>query len=86
MQSRKPLFDVIKAKLSIETGPRSRWWQCSSKDLLTWGGSLLAAIELAEIGVTLDQFRTRKTRRIKRLETEYEVEEIALLKLFERYS
>ncbi len=86
MQSRKPLFDVIKAKLSIEKGPRSRWRQCSSKDLLTWGGSLLAAIELAEIGVTLDQFRTRKTRRIKRLETEYEVEEIALLKLFERYS
>ena len=27
MQEKKPLFDVVKAKLSIEKGRRSRWWQ-----------------------------------------------------------
>ena len=100
----------------------------SSKDLRTWGGSLLAAIQLAEIGTsddeaqlkknivkavkkvaeelgntpaicrssyihpavlkfyeagkTLDQFRPKNQRRIKRLENDYEPEEVALLKLF----
>lgn len=100
----------------------------SSKDLRTWGGSLLAAIQLAEIGKsddeaqlkknivkavknvaehlgntpavcrgsyihpavlrlyedgkTLDEFRPKKERKIKRLQNDYEPEEIALLKLF----
>ncbi len=102
----------------------------SSKDFRTWGGTLLAAIELAEIGkpedenqlkknickavkkvaeqlgntptvcrasyvhptilkkyeagITLDEFRTRKARRITRIETDYEPEEKALLKLFDQ--
>lgn len=101
----------------------------SSKDFRTWGGTLLAAVELAEIGssdnekelkknivktvkkvadelgntptvcrssyihpavldaylsgVTLDEFRPRKVRRIKRIETDYAPEEKALLKLFQ---
>lgn len=101
----------------------------SSKDLRTWGGTLLAALELAEIGaakdeaeikknlvtairnvaeelgntpavcrssyvhpavidayckgITLDQFRPRKTRRIRRIQNDLEPEEAALLKLFE---
>lgn len=100
----------------------------SSKDFRTWGGTLLAAIELAKIGkaedenqlkknvvkivkkvaeqlgntptvcrgsyihptilkcyeagITLDEFRPRNSRRISRIETEYEPEEKALLKLF----
>lgn len=100
----------------------------SSKDFRTWGGSLLAAAELAEIGkaedekelkknivravkkvaedlgntptvcrasyihpavlkayekgVTIDEFRPRKKRKIKRIEADYEPEEKALLKLF----
>jgi DNA topoisomerase-1 len=100
----------------------------SAKDFRTWGGTLLAALELAEIGkandektfkknvlqavkkvaeqlgntptvcrasyihptilktyekgITLDEFRPRKNRAIKRVETEYEPEEKALLKLF----
>lgn len=104
----------------------------SSKDLRTWGGSLLAAIQLAELGrsdddsvnkknivkavkkvaeqlgntptvcrgsyihpavlksyeagVTLDEFNSAKKRRISRLEQEYEVEETALLKLFDAYA
>ncbi|MGH9940968.1 MAG: DNA topoisomerase IB [Pyrinomonadaceae bacterium] len=100
----------------------------SAKDFRTWGGTLLAAVELAELGVsederewkrnvvravkkvaehlgntptvcrasyvhpvvleryqqgvTLDEFRARRQRRIKRQQPEYEPEEIALLKLF----
>lgn len=100
----------------------------SSKDFRTWGGTLLAAVELAEIGksedenqlkknickavkkvaeklgntptvcrasyvhptvlkkyeagITLDEFRSRSTRRISRIEADYEPEERALLKLF----
>jgi DNA topoisomerase-1 len=99
----------------------------SSKDFRTWGGTLLAAVALAEIGkaederetkrnivkavksvaeqlgntptvcrssyihpavlsvyeagVTLDEFRPKKTRRIKRVEADYEPEEKALLRL-----
>jgi len=100
----------------------------SSKDFRTWGGTLLAAVELAEIGaaedekqakknvvravrsvaerlgntpavcrssyihpsvlkmyeagVTLDEFRSRKARKIHRIESDYEPEERALLRLF----
>lgn len=99
----------------------------SSKDLRTWGGTLLAAVNLAEIGkeedekqarknlvravkrvaehlgntptvcracyihpkvldgylegVTLEEFRQKAERSIKRTQPEYEVEEVALLKL-----
>jgi len=102
----------------------------SSKDFRTWGGTLLAAIALAEIGkaederqlksnivkavkkvaeelgntptvarssyihptilsdyekgVTLEEFRPKQTRRIKRVETDYEPEEKALLRLLNR--
>ncbi len=104
----------------------------SSKDLRTWGGTLLAATELAEIGaaedeagakknivkaircvakqlgntptvcrssyihpavltryaagVTLEQFRPRKARSIRRIAKEYEPEELALLKLLQARS
>src|SRR5689334_9486616 len=100
----------------------------SAKDFRTWGGSLLAAIRLAEIGqaenqrqlkrnvvqavkqvaehlgntptvcrncyihpsvieryaqgVTLEAYRPKRSRRIRRLQPEYEPEELALLKLF----
>jgi DNA topoisomerase I len=100
----------------------------SAKDFRTWGGTLLTAVELAEIGkaedekevkknickaikkvaeqlgntptvcrasyvhpkvlksyeegITLDEFRPRKKRRIKRIESDYELEEKALMKLF----
>jgi DNA topoisomerase I len=100
----------------------------SAKDFRTWGGSLLAAIRLAEIGqaendrqakrnitqavkqvaehlgntasvcrscyihpavlrryaegITLEAFRPRRNRQIRRLQPEYEPEELALLKLF----
>ena len=101
----------------------------SAKDFRTWGGTLLTAVELAEIGaateekqikknlcqaikkvaeqlgntptvcrgsyihpkviksyesgLTIDEFRQRRARnRIKRLETDYEPEEKALMKLF----
>src|SRR5215213_3606361 len=100
----------------------------SAKDFRTWGGSLLTAVELAEIGVaeeekeikqnickavkkvaeqlgntptvcrgsyihptiiksyesgvTIDEFRPRKTRRINRIEADYEPEEKALIKMF----
>lgn len=100
----------------------------SAKDFRTWGGTLLASIELAEIGksetvtelkknivravkkvaeqlgntpgvcrssyihpkvlkcyesgVTLDEFRPKKGRRINRIENDYELEEKALMKLF----
>lgn len=100
----------------------------SAKDFRTWGGTLMAAVELAEIGraedaqqlkknivsavkkvaeklgntptvcrgsyihptvikyyergITLDEFRAGRTRKIHRIEAEYEPEEVALLKLF----
>lgn len=100
----------------------------SAKDFRTWGGTLLASIELAEIGkaetatalkknivkavkkvaeqlgntpsvcrssyihptilksyesgITLDEFRPKKKRRINRIENEYELEEKALMNLF----
>ncbi len=100
----------------------------SAKDFRTWGGTLLAAIALAEMGkaddeqerkkiivkavkavaeqlgntpavcrgsyihpavlkkyengVTLDEFRPRKSRYIHRIEADYEPEEKALIKLF----
>ena len=99
----------------------------SAKDFRTWGGTLLAAVELAEMGycedererkrrvvkalkrvaerlgntptvcrscyvhptvlahyeagTTLEEFRPRRARRINRDAPEYEVEELALLKL-----
>jgi DNA topoisomerase-1 len=99
----------------------------SAKDFRTWGGTLLAAIELAEIGkaedekqarsnlvravervaerlgntptvcrgcyihpkvlesylqgITLEEFRRRVERSIKRIEPEYQPEEMALLKM-----
>ncbi len=102
----------------------------SAKDFRTWGGTLLAALELAEIGccneeklsnknilkavkkvaeqlgntptvcrrsyihpkviksyqtgITLDEFSPRKKRKIKRLQSENEAEEKALLKLFQK--
>ncbi len=101
----------------------------SAKDFRTWGGTLLAALELAEIGccddekmlnknilkavkrvaeqlgntptvcrssyvhpkiiksyqsgITLEEFVPRKKRKIKRIESEHEAEEKALLKLFQ---
>jgi len=117
----------LNAYLKSVTAP-----QFSSKDLRTWGATLLAANELAEIGkavdeiktkknivaaikrvaeylgntptvcrgsyihpavlkcyetgVTVDEFRPKKIRRIKRLESEYEPEEAALLRLFKEHS
>lgn len=102
----------------------------SSKDFRTWGGTLLTAVDLAEMGtadeenqakknivsavkkvaeqlgntptvcrgsyihplvlksyesgVTLEDFRPRKKRRIRRIENELEPEERALLKLLEK--
>lgn len=104
----------------------------SAKDFRTWGGTLLAAINLAEIGaaddeknlkknivqavkkvaeqlgntptvcrssyihpavlksyqagITLAEFEKKKKRRIKSAQTDYEPEEIALMKLFEAKS
>ncbi len=104
----------------------------SAKDFRTWGGTLLAATELAEIGkaddkkllkknivaavkkvaeqlgntptvcrgsyihptvlksyeagVTIEEFRPRKGRRIKRFNDEFEPEEAALIKLFQTTS
>lgn len=101
----------------------------SAKDFRTWGGTLLASVELAEIGkaesetelkknivkavkkvaeqlgntptvcrssyihptilksyesgVTLDEFRPKKLRRISRIENGYKPEEKALIKLFQ---
>ncbi len=100
----------------------------SAKDFRTWGGTLMAALALAEIGAsedekqaksnvaravkrvaehlgntptvcrtsyihptvldaylkgrTLEEFRPRKLRRVTRRQPEYDVEELALLKLF----
>ncbi len=102
----------------------------SAKDFRTWGGTLLAAVELTELGgcqdqnllkknivktvkkvaahlgntptvcrvsyihptvlksyekgITLEEFTSRKHRKIKRLSEEYEPEEKALLKLFQK--
>ena len=99
----------------------------SAKDFRTWGGTLLAALALAEIGkaddekeikrnivkavkcvaeqlgntptvcrasyvhpavlkayeagITIDEFRPRQTRRIRRMETDYEPEEKALMRM-----
>lgn len=104
----------------------------SAKDLRTWAGTLLAAVELAELGtgdddaqqkknivkavkkvaqqlgntptvcrssyihptilrsyekgMTIDDYRPKKARRINRLQSDYEPEEIALLKLFDSRS
>ena len=112
----------INAYIKTATAP-----EFSSKDFRTWGGTLLAAIALAEIGkpeeeretkknivkavksvaeqlgntpavcrgsyihptvlasyesgVTLDEFRPTKSRRIHRVEADYEPEEKALLKM-----
>lgn len=109
--------------LKMATAP-----EYSAKDFRTWGGTLLTAVELAEIGkpldekelkknivkavkkvaeqlgntptvcrgsyvhpkvlksyesgFTLDEFRPRKSRRIKRIQSEYEAEEQALMKMF----
>ena len=117
----------INAYLKQATAPKF-----SAKDLRTWGGTLLAAVALAEIGVaetesevkknlvkgikavaehlgntptvargsyihpaiisayekgtTLDEYRTRKERLVKRLEADYEPEEKALLKLLDDYA
>ena len=117
----------VNAYLKSVTDP-----QFSSKDFRTWGGTLLAAVELAEIGktddeamikknvvkavkrvaeelgntpavcrgsyihpvvldsyaagTTIDQFTPRKSRRIKRIESDLEPEEAALLKLFKNAS
>jgi DNA topoisomerase-1 len=112
----------INAYLKEATGP-----EFSAKDFRTWGGTLLAAVELAEIGkpedepackknvvravkrvaeqlgntptvcrgsyihptvlnayekgVTIDEFRPRSSRRIRRIQNEFEPEERALLRL-----
>lgn len=104
--------------------------QFSAKDLRTWGGSLLAAVKLAEIGsaesetavkknivraveytaehlgntptvcrssyihpvvldsyaagITIDEFRPRRSRSIKLIQSGLDPEEKALIKLFER--
>jgi DNA topoisomerase-1 len=109
--------------LKEATGP-----EFSAKDFRTWGGTLLAAVRLAELGpaqseaelkknvvkaiknvaetlgntpsvcrgsyihptilksyergTTLDQYRRKNERLVKRLETDYEPEENALLKMF----
>ena len=114
----------INAYIKEATAP-----EFSSKDFRTWGGTLLAAIELAEIGtaedersikknivkivknvaeelgntptvcrgsyihptvlksyesgVTIDEFRPKKRRRIRRVEGDYEPEERALLRLLD---
>ncbi|MDQ3321403.1 MAG: DNA topoisomerase IB [Acidobacteriota bacterium] len=103
--------------------------QFSAKDFRTWGGTLLTAVELAEIGkadnekelkknvcaavkkvaeqlgntptvcrgsyihpavlksyesgLTLEEFIPKRKRRIKRIDEDFEPEEIALLKLFQ---
>ena len=100
----------------------------SAKDFRTWGGTILAALALADLGkadeekslkknilnavkkvaeqlgntpavcrssyihptviksyesgITLDQFSEKKKRKIKRIQAEYEPEELALMKLF----
>ena len=116
--SPRDVNEYIKAATSAEF---------SAKDFRTWGGTLQAAVELAEIGkadgerqarknlvkaiervaehlgntptvcracyihpkvlenylagITLEEFRRRVERSIKRIQPEYEVEEVALLKM-----
>ena len=116
----------LNAYIKAATAP-----EFSSKDFRTWGGTLLAAIALAEIGktddereakrnivravknvaeqlgntpavcrgsyihpavltsyeagVTLEEFRPKKTRRIHRVEVDYEPEEKALLQLLKTH-
>src|SRR5262249_2393303 len=113
----------VNAYIKAACGP-----EFSAKDFRTWGGTLLAAIALAEIGtageepkirrnlvrvcervaerlgntptvcrssyihpivferyrqgITLEDFRRRAERSIRHTQPEYEVEELALLKLF----
>ena len=101
----------------------------SAKDFRTWGGTILAALELADLGkaeeektlqknilnavkkvaehlgntptvcrssyihptvlksyesgITLDEFNEKKSRKVKRIQAEYEPEELALMKLFD---
>lgn len=115
----------VNAYLKSITAP-----QFSSKDFRTWGGTLLAAVELAEIGAsdddamikknvvnavkrvaeelgntpavcrssyihpaildayiagtTLEKYTPKRSRRIKRIENEFEPEEAALLKLLKK--
>lgn len=115
----------VNAYLKSITAP-----EFSSKDFRTWGGTLLAAVELAEIGPgddealikknvvnavkrvaeelgntpavcrssyihpavidsytagkTLEQFTPKRSRRIKRIEKEFEPEEAALLQLLKQ--
>jgi len=45
-----------------------------------------AVLKSYEAGVTLDEFRPRKVRRIRRLEADLEPEEAALLRLFKEHS
>lgn len=117
----------INAYLKEATTP-----EFSSKDFRTWGGTLLAAVALAEIGpgeteadtkknlvraiksvaeqlgntptvcrgsyvhpailtayergTTLDEFRPKKKRLVKRIEADHEPEERALLKLLDAFS
>lgn len=117
----------INAYIKASTAP-----EFSAKDFRTWGGTLLAAIELAEVGtaeeerdvkknvvnivkkvaeelgntptvcrasyihpkilkayesgITLDEFRPKTTRRIRRVEADYEPEEKALLRLLNHTS
>ena len=114
----------VNAYLKMATAP-----EFSAKDFRTWGGSLLAAIELAELGkaenetqlkknivkavkkvseqlgntptvcrssyvhptilksfqsgITLNEFRSHKSRRINKIENELELEEKALMKLLQ---
>lgn len=114
----------INEYLKLITAP-----EFSAKDFRTWGGTLLAALELAEIGycddeklvkkniltairkvaeqlgntptvcrasyihptilksyesgLTLVEFKRKIKRQVKRIEAEYEPEEIALIKLFQ---
>jgi DNA topoisomerase-1 len=101
----------------------------SAKDFRTWGGTILAALELAELGkaeeektlkknilnavkkvaeqlgntptvcrssyihptvlksyesgITLAEFNEKRSRKVKRIQAEYEPEELALMKLFQ---
>lgn len=41
-----------------------------------------AVLKSYEAGITLDEFRPKKTRRISRIENDYEIEEKALMKMF----
>ena len=114
----------INAYIKDSTSP-----EFSSKDFRTWGGTLLAAVELAEIGcdedenarktnivravkkvagqlgntptvcrgsyihpvvltayergVTIDEYTSKKSRSIRRIENDYEPEERALMKLLQ---